>query len=453
MSDVELQPGWWFAGGCQIADVRGYHAKHLSHLIAKSRPAGVDPPPPAPRHLEWDPQRVARPLTPAQRCVQRQRTAEWLSQFSAWIGRTPTLKAPAPPRRGSVVVWQLATTGLFYAVGERARDALALLRRVAVASGGGRTDKLLWCAEEYARLRRRGRGSIGEMSRDQLPLIQARAALENALSDLAAATAAGDDAARARAESGRAEARARLARAERQMKQAPQMGASALAAFCLEVAERKPVQECVADFVAAFGPLILDFGAWCVDAEYGAFVSRHPASALDLSSSLLQLGYERFMWPTQWRKWATTCYERATCVLPVRPVAAPVAFYVWAAHMLTALREHPEWPGCQLFLANRLASLRLVADATWFPELAARLRPRQGRRLAARLYGELLDYLALAAARWGPASATHPSVVPCENCGVSFVTTDGRRSYCDACSNRKTRNRVGQRRYRSQHPR
>ena len=202
-------------------------------------------------------------------------------------------------------------------------------------------------------------------------------------------------------------------------------------------------------FVERFGPLILDFGAWCSETEYGAFVARHPASAGDVHSYLLQLGHERFMWPRQWRRWATECYAHSARISPIAKVPAPVGFYVWAAYMLLALQEHPEWPGCQLFLADRLASLRLVMDATWFPELAEWTGPHQGRRLSARLYGELLDHLALAAAyRSSPATVKGPRPAPCENCQVSFLTSDRRRRYCDACSSRRTRNRVGQRKLR-----
>ena len=48
-------------------------------------------------------------------------------------------------------------------------------------------------------------------------------------------------------------------------------------------------------FVAQFGPLILDFGAWCSETEYGAFASRHPASAVELGSPLHQLGHEQMV--------------------------------------------------------------------------------------------------------------------------------------------------------------
>jgi len=453
MSEVELQPGWWFGTvRAKVSEVREYHAEHLAWPVARGRRPRVGPRPVPPRHLEWGWNLGKRPITLDQRRIMARGDRKWSEQFTAWVRRTPTERAPSPPRRGSVMAWGASAETRHYRVGERAREALLLLRRLAMAAGGVGCDQLLWSAEAYAEVRRPSRRSYGELVRDQHPLREARVRMEKAVKHLAAATAAGDVMAISRAESDRAEARGLLARADQEMARTRPWAESALAAFCLEAAERAAVQECAVRFVEQFGPLILDFGAWCSDAEYGAFVSRHPASAADVSSYLLQLGHERFLWPRQWREWASECYDRAALHSPIHRVPAPVGFYVWAAYMLTALRDHPERPGCQLFLANRLASLRLMRDADWFLELAEWTNPHQGRRLSARLHGELLDHLALAAAhRRSSATAKDPRPAQCEHCETAFVTSDGRRRYCDACSNRRIRHRVGQRRFRERH--
>jgi len=455
MGEIELQPGWWFTTQRgTVYSARDYHAAHLSKSLWSRSPRRGERHPPPPRHLEWEYGLQKHVLTPDQKRIQAQQTEQWLTDFEAWFGGGKTHRVPAPPRRGSVITcWQKAETA-FYEVGGQAREALAHLREVAVLAGGVGTDRLRWSAEEYAKLRRRNRNSLGEINRDQRSLIDAQAAMEKAVKDLAAASVANDAGAIASAESDKAEARAQLARVRGEPAHGGTEGKSALAAFCLAAAERFFVQAKVVTFVARFGPLILDFGAWCSDTEYGAFVSRHPGSAPRLSSYLLQLGHERFLWPKGWRKWATECYEFSGTVQPVHPVPAPVGFYVWAAYLLTALCEHPEWPGCQLFLANRLASLRLASDAIWFPELAQWTKPHQGRRLSARLCGELLDYLALFAAyRSVSVAGANLRAIMCPSCDTTFTTSDGRRRYCNRCSNRQTYNRVAQKRYRQRHKR
>jgi hypothetical protein len=321
----------------------------------------------------------------------------------------------------------------FYPVARRARRALALLRRLAEAAGGLQGSRLRWVDEQYWRVGPPVHTSYAALIRDQQPIADARLELEGA--ETAAA---------------RASAREKLALAVSEAKLLAG-GESRLAAFCLERAERFDVQVLAMEFAATYGPLILDFGVWCYDDSYGAFVSRHWASALDLHSALRFLGSERHLWPARWTKWATTAYRTAgRQIEPPRTVPPPVGFYVWAAYMLTALSDHPEWLGCQLFLANRLASLHL-APMTWFPELSERTAPPRGPRVSARLYGELLDYLALAAAyQRGPSIAE--AVAPCGNCGVLFSTSDRRRNYCDSCSKTKIRDAARARRYRERHP-
>jgi len=414
MSDAEIQPGWWFIpGGAQVLAATDYHAKRLSRTVLTKMPPF--------------------PLIP-----RKATGAQAAKVMRPWWAKVKTRRLPAPPRKGSVLVplpkrvqepdgvW---TEDHFYPVAECARQGLALLRRLAEAAGGLRESRLRWVAELYWRAGPSVHSSLAALMRDQRPVIEAEMEVKRARDGVA-----------------RAAAHNKLAVARSEAKQAAR-GEWRLGAFCLEKAESASVQSLAVEFVGDYGPLILDFGVWCHDSAYGAFVSRHWATASDPSSWLLFLGSERFLWPPSWRKWATAVYTTlGRRVVPPKTVPPPVGFYVWAAYMLTALTDHPEWPGCQLFLANRLASLRLV-PMTWFPELAEYTKPHQGRRVSARLYGELLDYLALAAARQrGPIIAE--TVILCENCGNAFTTEDGRRRYCDSCSSRQVRDAARARRYR-----
>ncbi len=114
--------------------------------------------------------------------------------------------------------------------------------------------------------------------------------------------------------------------------------------------------------------------------------------------------------------------------------------------MLTALRRHPEWPGCSLFLAARLASMRLLPDSIVLP---GRARSEPGQSPMMRLWGELLDYLALAAAY--PQHGDAPlrlQVCANRDCEENFTTTDRRRRYCAACSGPRVHALMASRRYR-----
>jgi len=450
MRDVQLQPGSWFGTvRSQVLPVGEYHAQQLLVPRPRRRPRGDNAPLPSPPHLQWNWSVEWRSLTADQKGQLAQREQQWLKSLDAWLRRTKTKKAPSPPRRGSVIAWEPIADTRHYEVGRRAREALARLRQVAVVAGGVQRDRLFWVAQQYESVHRQDRASSYETARDHAAITNARSAWEQAGKELAAARATGNRAAIHEAESGRRLARTRLAPAYQESKQIAANDGAALAAFCLKAAEKEPVQRAAAAFVDRFGPLILDFGAWCFDTEYGAFPRLHPASALSTTSCLVQLGHERFLWPRGWRQWATKSYQHVMHIWPTRMVPPPVGFYVWAAYMHTALSEHPEWPGCQLFLANRLASLRLVSDEAWFPSLMESTKRRQGRRLSARLYGELLDYLALAAAyRSSSGRAKDQRMVICKNCRAAFLIDDGRRSLCGDCSNAKIRNAVAQREYR-----
>ncbi|MFB3881006.1 MAG: hypothetical protein ACE149_07065 [Armatimonadota bacterium] len=317
----------------------------------------------------------------------------------------------------------------FYPVARRARRALALLRRLAEAAGGIGSRRLGWAARQYFRTGPAVEGSTAEYLRDQTPVIRAQRKLQGAKHPAM-----------------RQEAREEVAAAVSDaMKTAK--GESELAAFCLEKAEEFEVQALAVRFVAEYGPLILDFGVWCYDDAYGAFVSRHWASADDVRSPLRFLGSERRLWPAGWSKWAATAYRTAGREIEPTPIIPPpVGFYVWAAYMLTALSDHPYWAGCQLFLANRMGSMRL-APMAWLPGFGQREAPGKGPRVSARLYGELLDHLALAAAyQRGPTIAETATL--CANCGVWFATADRRRRYCDGCRRPQVRDAARSRRYR-----
>jgi hypothetical protein len=198
-----------------------------------------------------------------------------------------------------------------------------------------------------------------------------------------------------------------------------------LADFCLQAAERPVVVKEVTGFVEKYGDLIRDFGHWCADTEYGGGAAGR--SLYPKGSPLPLLGNERFLWPRPWRRWATEVYARVTRLGRAQPVPPPVGFYVWAALMLTALRKHPEWPGSRLFLANRLASMRLVFGEGWPPKKDSEHKGR----IRAWVIGELLDYLALSAAfGW---SMPQVDSVRCALCSTMFLTPDGRRRYCDPC--------------------
>jgi len=237
---------------------------------------------------------------------------------------------------------------------------------------------------------------------------------------------------------------------------APAKSDSEVGDFCLLAAEQPAVAKAVAAFVRKYGDLVRDFGRWCADTEYGGYAAS--GSLFARNSPLPLLGRERFLWPKPWRRWAVRIYDRFRLLGRWEPVPAPVAFYVWAALMLTALREHPEWLGSQLFLANRLASLRLLAGGDW----TRRRREIRGKGPAAQnrlpiwAVGELLDYLALSAAfgEWPVPAAKverQGAMVKCANCGVLFSTDDGRRRYCgENCA--RCSDAICARRYRERHP-
>jgi hypothetical protein len=449
MSELELKPGQWFTSGSgQVLSAAEYHAHHLSVTLWTAEPRGANPPPSPPPHLgsDWRPGAADRTPRGLRRLARAE--AKWIEEVDAWVRRGKPMKAPMPPQ-GSVLIAGPSRKFELYTVGRRARPALAQLRGIVVALKE-KPVLLRRASSHYLLLRRRGRLSLGEVAHGRVRIDRAEEV--QATKGRPRAEAARDAATTAKTRAARKGEEARRDKVTDDRLLAALAAGAELSAFCLEAGEEEPIQSLAAAFVTEFGPLIQDFGAWCSDTEYGAFVSRHPVSSLDLTSPLLQLGHERFLWPEPWRNWAIGSYRHAARRAPVPLVPPPAGFYVWAALMLTALSDHPEWPGCQLFLSNRLASLRLVDDAAWAPWLVEHHKPPRGRRFSARLHGELLDYLALAAAyRSSAARADELRTTTCAYCGTPFLTGDGRRRYCDRCSSPQTHNAVAQQRYRDRH--
>jgi len=241
-----------------------------------------------------------------------------------------------------------------------------------------------------------------------------------------------------------------LARATAEAREARgrQSGHPNPAQFFLQPQRAEQAAERVRQFVSTFGPLVVDFGAWLAAGERAQVVRGHPAVEPLWGSPLAWLGADALLWPEEWRRWADSIHSRLSPRLdPPVLVPAPLGFYLWAAYMLTALRGHPEWPGCSLFLAARLASMRLLPDSFVFP---GRARSEPGQSPMVRLWGELLDYLALAAA--SPQHGDAPlRLQVCANpdCGENFTTTDRRRRYCATCSDPRIHALMASRRYRA----
>ena len=245
---------------------------------------------------------------------------------------------------------------------------------------------------------------------------------------------------------------------------------SALGLHCLTVGRDTRVQEAVRSFVSDYGPLIVDFGGWCCDAGHGppsyvVATGERPASLYD------HLGEERLIWPRKWRLWGRGIRTAFEAEYPVWPwVPAPVGFYVWGAYIITALRDNPSELASQVFLANRLASLRLASEPTApvHPVTTIEVRRPDGtiaevislgppeeqgppRTPPVYLFGELLDYLALAVAYRSNVQQLRGEqrAVVCESCGETLRTSDGRRRYCDYCSKPNIRDAVRQQRRRN----
>jgi hypothetical protein len=336
----------------------------------------------------------------------------------------------------------------FYEVAPRAQKALDLLGQLVRVAGGASRDGLERLVDAYSWVRQPDAASPADVFRRHTLFSAAQEEVDGATALLERArTGRASRETVAVHEADLPRLRARLAVLRRKVEEKPG-GDDALGMFCMGVAEKGEVQKLASKFVEEYGPLILDFGIWSNETGYGSLARRDPALEGYYATPLRFLANERYMWPRRWRRWAV---EASLDALgrgePAAAVAPPVGFYVWAAYMLTALREHPEWAGCRIFLANRLASLRLVSDEDWYPALVKHYPSREGRRLAARLHGDLLDYLALGAAyQAGPRSID--MTVPCARCLTPFPTDDGRRRYCDSCSKPEFRRAVRAQRYR-----
>lgn len=316
-----------------------------------------------------------------------------------------------------------------YRVQGRARGALASLRRIlGAAQLGGRLE---WAAAQSCPVA------------TDLPL---KPDPDNSVVHIAATPFAGEASkVRSQRDGKQAVRGSHVIRQPRCQQPAP---ARDLLRVCLTAAKHPSVVREAVDFVSKYGDLVHDFGQWCADS----------GCAGDTGNwlSLPEARNERLLWQQGWRRWAVGVYERFQQLQRDRPVPAPIAFYIWAALMLTGLSDHPEWPSSRLFLANRLASLRLVQF--WNPSYANRreqadrtradgeqVDPREER---IRLFtaGELLDYLALSAAfRVWPVIETR-----CPACAMPFSVEDKRRRYCsDEC--RAAAPALWARKYRDRH--
>ena len=219
-------------------------------------------------------------------------------------------------------------------------------------------------------------------------------------------------------------------------------------AFFLQPQRTEQAAEGVRELVATYGPLVADFGQWLAGGERARVGRGHPAVEPLWQSPLARLGADVRLWPEEWRRWANSIHTKLS---PLRDppflVPAPVGFYLWGASMLTALRRHPEWPGCQLFLAGRLSSMRLRPDSLL---LRGTTTAEQSQPPRVRLWGELLDYLALAAAY--PRQSDTPldlRVCAYPECGESFASTHRGRRYCPKCSTARVHALMASRRYRA----
>ncbi|MBN1458754.1 MAG: hypothetical protein JXA57_04405 [Armatimonadetes bacterium] len=426
MSDAVVRAGWWFATGLSlIVSAREYQQKYLSRAPTMKAPRS---------RLARDRQeRAARPAPPRKGAV--------ITHMRKRIYPTAeSLPDQAEPRTEE--------EDQLYEVAPRARKALDLLERLARASGGGSTNALERLADAYSWITQPDVVCLADVFRLHGLLFEAQEEFDRVTSSLEDARETGaKPSIIAGHEAKRAQLRTRLAALNRKVKMSP-AGDDELGLFCMAAAETKGVQEIASTFVEEYGPLILDFGTWCNETGYGYRARRDPALEGHYTTPLRFLANERYMWPKRWRRWAIDASLDALARgEPPAAVAPPVGFYVWAAYMLTALREHPEWAGCRIFLANRLASLRLVSDGDWNPALVNHYPSREGRRLAARLHGELLDYLALGAVYHG-GQRSIDKIVPCARCLTPFPSDDGRRRYCDSCSKPKYRRAVRAQRYR-----
>ncbi len=250
---------------------------------------------------------------------------------------------------------------------------------------------------------------------------------------------------------------------------------SPLGLHCLRVAHAPTVQEAARRFVSEFGPLVADFSGWCCTTDIASSLFATKLHGLKRFDSLLliSLGLERSMWPRKWRLWARGIRTAFESLFPVQPwVPLPVAFYVWAGYMFILLTEKPDGGPSRLFLANRLASLRLAIDPAASPPPVAALRARRASGLldasalptapdqgeapapyrtpSPFLFGDLLDYLALSVIYGPKLRAVLESGAPviCANCDRPFATFDGRRRYCDSCQQLGLSDAVRAKRYR-----
>ena len=177
----------------------------------------------------------------------------------------------------------------------------------------------------------------------------------------------------------------------------------------------------ISQFAKKYGPLIHDFADFCRPLR-----NQSPLFAFTYGDTMTRVGMEHKLFGEEWEGYCVGLRSAGLVSSNVSPLLpAPVGLYLWAADMLTALKKFPEEPGCQLFLTNRLMSLRLVPASSW----------STGKSLFQ--IGELLDYLALHAA-YGLVNVAEGEYVPCRGCGIVFYRLQGRIYYCEKCRENKS---------------
>ena len=176
-------------------------------------------------------------------------------------------------------------------------------------------------------------------------------------------------------------------------------------------------------FVERFGPLVHDFSEFCRPLRYYPLMNHIPADLeKGYGTRLMQVGWEHFYF-LDWRDYIQGLHRTSLTAGNVSPLLSPPAiFYLWAADMLAALKQFPDWPGCRLFLANRMSSFRQLPASAW---------GQQGIYLT----GELFDYLAFHI-RYGLKAVETTENIPCLDCGNLFSNQDDRRyGTCPDCRN------------------
>ena len=180
----------------------------------------------------------------------------------------------------------------------------------------------------------------------------------------------------------------------------------------------------IQEFVAQYGPLVHDFAEFCRP------VRNFPKLFAFAPNDITNYGGLEYYLYMQWATYGESLRKAGLVASNITPLLwTPVKFYLWAADLLAALQQNPDWPGCRLFLANRMASLRLLPANNWGIV-----------KKDFYIIGELLDYMALQVA-FGMVPTAEGEIWNCQNpdCKAEspiFTRIDRRFQYCPACQER-----------------